>query len=175
MPFGLRTRGVARGVACVFTLSCVSTLAARAAMDSQSTMPIGARGPSGMRASEMEVESNDRYPECLHEFVYLSFHMSARTGARVPPCTLRLYDNDQVAFVGFGGSSSGIHGRWEFKPCPNQLTISNELEVYFHWNGDVSKGKMMFFQKCPGYSTLWQSVPDNLSGAVILVETETTA
>ena len=126
-----------------------------------------------MRASEMEVERNDGDPECLYEFVYLSFHKNARTGARVPPCTLRLYDNGGVAFVSFGGGSSGIHGSWEFKRCPIQQTFFHELEVYFHWNGDVSKGKMMYFQKCPGYSTLWQSVPDNLSSAVVLVETET--
>lgn len=127
-----------------------------------------------MRASEMDVERNDGYPECLHELVYLSFHQNAR-GARVPPCTFRLYDNGGVAFVSCGGGSSGTHGRWEFKPCPNQLTISNELEVYFHWNGVVSRGRTMFFLKWAGYSNLWQSAPDNLAGAVVLVETEPTA
>ena len=128
-----------------------------------------------MRASEMEVEGNDRYPKCLYEFVYLSFHQQARAGAMVPPCTLRLYDNGEVAFLGIGGNSSGIHGSYEFKRCPIQPTCFPELEVFFHWNGDLSKGKMMFFQKCPGYSTLWQSVPENLSSAVVLVQTETTA
>ena len=174
MPFGLRTRGVASDVACVFTLSCVSTLATRAAMDSQSTMPIGARGPSGMRASDMEVERSDRLPTCLHEFVYLSFHQSA-SGARVGPCTLRLYDDGRVAFVNDGRGSSGIHGGWDFKPCPADGKITNELQVFFHWNGVEARGRTMVFLKWAGHSNLWQSVPTNLAGAVVLVETEPTA
>ena len=128
-----------------------------------------------MPSSEMEVEGNGRMPKCLYEFVYLSFHQQARTGEMVPPCTLRLYDNLEVAFLGIGGISSGIHGSYEFKCCPIQPTFFAELEVFFHWNGNPSKGKMHFFQKCPGYHTLWQTVPDNLAGAVVLVEKKLTA
>ena len=174
MPFVVRTRGVASDVACVFTLTCVSTLATRAAMDLQSSMPIGARGPCGMRASDMEVERSDRLPTCLHEFVYLSFHQSA-SGARVGPCTLRLYDDGRVAFVNDGRGSSGIHGGWDFKPCPADGKITNELQVVFHWNGDQTKCRKMVFLKWAGHSNLWQSVPTNLAGAVVLVETEPTA
>ena len=143
-------------------------------MDTQRTMPIGARGPSGIRASDMEDEMNDDFATCLHEFVYLSFHRSPR-GAWVPPCTLRLYDDGGVAFLGFGSGSSGIHGSWEFKPCPSDGAVSNELAVFFHWNGIEARGRTMVFRKWIGHTNLWQSAPVNLGGAVVLVETEPTS
>ena len=161
---------------CLCVVTCRPDPSLCTAMESQATsVPIGGRGTSGRRAADMDVERDDGYPRCVYEFVYLSFHTNVRTGARVPPCTLRLYDNDQVAFIGYDGQSSGIHGSWEFQPHPEQPHLCSELDVYFHWNGDEAKGKMMEFQQCPGYTTLWQSRAVNLLTAVVLVETPCTA
>ena len=134
-------------------------------------IPIGARGPYGAGSSSAAREQPAGH-QCVDEFIYLSFHKIERTGARMPPCTLRLFDNAKVEFVGVGRrKSSGLHGWWERHVTTEDPGNYQELRVCFHWAGDNNKAKLMTFMLCPGQSHLWQSVADSLANAVVLVRT----
>ena len=90
----------------------------------------------------------------------------------MPPCTLRLFRNTMVEFVGINRrKSSGLHGWWERVVLPEDPDNYEWLKVQFHWDGDEGRTKFMIFQKCPGQSHLWQSDADSLAHAAVLVRT----
>ena len=135
-----------------------------------SMVTIGARGPYGV-GSYIPARELPAEPRLVDEFLYLSFHKSGYTGAMMPPCTLKLFDNSKVEFVGIGARSSGQHGWWTRHVLVDDPDNYAELEVWFHWKGIEDKIKNVIFQKCPGQSHLWQSQADSLASAVVLVRT----